>query len=83
MAKVTFCEQRPKCRVCGTTSHVITVANPHSPQLGCCASCGMAARELYAWSKDKRQMDIARLIEVVLAARDAKPSSHARLRRVV
>lgn len=42
MAVVQLSKPRPKCRICGSRSHVVTVANPHSPRLGCCASCGHA-----------------------------------------
>jgi len=51
VGNVEMLDRRSACRVCGSKSHVCTVANSRSPHLGLCASCGTAAKELLDWYK--------------------------------
>ena len=51
VGNVEMLDRRSACRVCGSKSHVCTVANPRSPHLGLCASCGTTAKELLDWYK--------------------------------
>jgi hypothetical protein len=54
--------------MCDRRSHVVTVANPHSPYLGCCALCGKATAQLvdmlaYAGEQHVRQL-LERAIQI-------------------
>jgi hypothetical protein len=75
MANVAILDRRSACRVCGSRSHVTTVANPRSPRLGCCASCGIAASNLLDWYKHHGISDLERLAEVVLELRDGNQAT--------
>ena len=79
MSNVTMFDKRPKCRVCGTKSHVTTVANPRSPMLGCCASCGVAARSLARWFDGRTDVELSRMLDVVLESSMEKQPENVRL----
>jgi len=70
VGNVAMLDRRTACRVCGSKSHVCTVANPRSPHLGCCASCGSTARELLDWYKHHGADALERLTHIVVELMD-------------
>jgi transcription elongation factor Elf1 len=83
MSNVAILDKRAACRICGSRSHVTTVANPRSPRLGCCASCGTAAAALLDWYKQHSDVGLERLIIVVREKRAASAPESKPIERAV
>jgi len=62
---VTMFGMRPKCRICGSRSHVLTVGNRRSPRVGACAWCGSTLAELVEWAEKHDAAAMQRLIASV------------------
>jgi len=82
MAVTQFQKPRPKCRVCGSRAHVITVGNPRSPMVGCCASCGVVARQLSDWFELHSSVELERIAQHVREVAAARAAARPLLERM-
>lgn len=62
MAVTTLAKPRPKCRICGTRSHVLTGHNPRSPRNNTCASCAVTISKLEEWATINNAVAVERMI---------------------
>jgi hypothetical protein len=61
MGKVVFAETRPRCDICGTTSHVLKTHQWDGAWRSYCASCMKLVRDYAEWSQGRPRHEIERL----------------------